>query len=133
MMTGTFGRSAFTLGSISRPVIPGMLISDKININDGPGIAFTCSKAADADRANSMMKRPDRKSRRNCCRNISSTSGSSSTTTMYVLIRSSAHSGSGLMAGQGDHELGEYTKLGIDLDPAAVLLHDDIVRHRETK
>jgi hypothetical protein len=41
MTTGTFGRSAFTLGSISRPVIPGMLMSESIKIRDGSGIAFT--------------------------------------------------------------------------------------------
>src|SRR5262249_44298093 len=30
MITGTFGRAAFTFGSISRPLMPGMLMSDKI-------------------------------------------------------------------------------------------------------
>ena len=36
--------------------------------------------AAGADWANSMVNRPARRSRRNCCRNSTSTSGSSSTT-----------------------------------------------------
>ena len=60
----------------------GMLMSEHIRISDGSGIAFTFSRAAGADSANSITKRPDRRSRRNCCLNISSTSGSSSTTTM---------------------------------------------------
>src|ERR1700752_607932 len=34
MITGTFGRSAFTLGSISRPVMPGMLMSESSRIRD---------------------------------------------------------------------------------------------------
>src|ERR1700752_2390828 len=34
MITGTFGRSAFTLGSISRPVMPGMLMSESTRIRD---------------------------------------------------------------------------------------------------
>ena len=34
MMTGTSGRSSLTLGSISRPLMPGMLISDRIRISD---------------------------------------------------------------------------------------------------
>jgi hypothetical protein len=33
-MTGTSGRSAFAFGKSSRPLIPGMLMSDKIRIND---------------------------------------------------------------------------------------------------
>ena len=32
MMTGTSGRAAFALGRSSRPLIPGMLMSDKIRI-----------------------------------------------------------------------------------------------------
>src|SRR4029079_8734740 len=39
MMTGTFGRSALTFGSISRPLIPGILMSERIKIRDGSGIA----------------------------------------------------------------------------------------------
>src|SRR6266849_10297398 len=35
MITGTFGRSARTFGSISRPLMPGMLMSDRIRIRDG--------------------------------------------------------------------------------------------------
>ena len=32
MMIGTSGRTAFAFGSISRPLIPGMLMSDKIKM-----------------------------------------------------------------------------------------------------
>jgi len=39
MMTGTSGRIAFALGKSSSPVIPGMLMSDRIRIRDnGMGI-----------------------------------------------------------------------------------------------
>jgi hypothetical protein len=39
-MTGTSGRSAFAFSKSSRPLIPGMLMSDKIRINDAPaGVA----------------------------------------------------------------------------------------------
>src|SRR4249919_2424942 len=102
MMTGTLGRSALTFGSISRPLMPGMLISDKIRISDGSGIAFTCSSAAGADKANSMTKRPERRSRRKCWR-------------------------------KRNNKLGKNTRLGVDVNSAAVLLHDDVVRHRETE
>ena len=36
MMTGTSGRAAFAFGSSSRPLIPGMLMSDRIRISDAP-------------------------------------------------------------------------------------------------
>ena len=34
MMTGTSGRAALAFGNSSRPLIPGMLMSDRIRIND---------------------------------------------------------------------------------------------------
>ena len=34
MITGTSGRISLTLGSISSPVMPGMLMSDRIRISD---------------------------------------------------------------------------------------------------
>ena len=82
MITGTFGRAAFTFGSISSPLMPGMLMSDRIRISKGSAIFFARSNASGADAANSMTKRPERMSRRNCWRNNCSTSGSSSTTRM---------------------------------------------------
>ena len=35
MITGTSGRSARTFGSISSPLMPGMLMSDRIRISEG--------------------------------------------------------------------------------------------------
>src|SRR6266436_1545282 len=35
-MTGTSGRAALAFGKSSRPVIPGMLMSERIRINDAP-------------------------------------------------------------------------------------------------
>src|SRR5215471_7463152 len=35
MITGTFGRAAFTFGSISSPLMPGMLMSDRIRTSMG--------------------------------------------------------------------------------------------------
>ena len=34
MTTGTSGRAAFALGNSSRPLIPGMLMSDKIRMSE---------------------------------------------------------------------------------------------------
>ena len=34
MMTGTSGRSAFALGKSSRPLIPGMLMSETIRMSE---------------------------------------------------------------------------------------------------
>src|SRR6478609_1840735 len=36
MITGTSGRIALALGNISRPVIPGILMSDRIRMSDTP-------------------------------------------------------------------------------------------------
>src|ERR1700737_2995559 len=66
MITGTSGRSARTFGSISRPLMPGMLMSDKIRISEGSRTSAARTSAAGADGANSIVKRPDLRSRRNC-------------------------------------------------------------------
>jgi hypothetical protein len=42
MITGTFGRAAFTFGSISSPLMPGMLMSDKTR-EESP-LLLTCSR-----------------------------------------------------------------------------------------
>jgi hypothetical protein len=39
-MTGTSGRSAFAFGKSSSPLIPGMLMSDWIRINDAPAASL---------------------------------------------------------------------------------------------
>src|SRR5262249_49003175 len=43
MITGTFGRAAVTFGSISSPLMPGMLMSDRIRISMGSAIVFARS------------------------------------------------------------------------------------------
>src|ERR1700752_2478305 len=49
----------------------------------------------------------------------------------------SGHSGSAgdgdRLARQRDNELGKYTRLGLDIDPAAVLLDNDGMGHREAE
>ena len=49
MMTGTSGRRAFALGKSSRPLIPGMLMSESIKISDTPAASPMRSRAADAE------------------------------------------------------------------------------------
>src|SRR5437762_3088169 len=67
MITGTSGRSARMFGSMSSPLIPGMLMSERIS---------TSARAR-----------------------------------------------------QRDNEFGEIPRLGIDVDLAAMLFHDDVVAH----
>jgi hypothetical protein len=44
LITGTSGRRAFAFGSISRPDIPGILMSDRIRMIDTPVAAFWMEK-----------------------------------------------------------------------------------------
>src|SRR6478735_9761395 len=132
MMTGTLGRSALTFGSISSPLMPGMLISDKIRISDGSGIAFTCSSAAGADSANSMMKRPERRSHRKCWRNMRHRARHRRREYGYSIC-ASGRLLRDRCARQRDNKFGEITWLSLDINSAAVLLHDDVVRHGQTK
>jgi len=60
--------------------MPGMLMSDRIRISVTSLASPISSSAFGADSANCMVKRPSRRSRRNCWRNSASMSGSSSTT-----------------------------------------------------
>ena len=46
--------------------MPGILMSDRIRISDGSLISAARSNASGAEGANSMVKRPDFRSRRNC-------------------------------------------------------------------
>ena len=86
MITGTSGRAACTSGRSSSPVMPGMLMSENIRIRLAPVGGAMQLQASGAECAKSMAKRPERSSRRNCCRNRSVTSGSSSTTRMRTLM-----------------------------------------------
>src|SRR5262249_14369807 len=54
IITGTSGRLARTSGSISSPLMPGMLMSDRIRISDGSRMSAARSIATGADGANSM-------------------------------------------------------------------------------
>src|SRR5246127_1649210 len=48
MITGTFGRAAVTFDSISSPLMPGILMSDRIRISMGSAIVFVRSNASGA-------------------------------------------------------------------------------------
>src|SRR5260370_408136 len=133
MMIGACGRRAFALGRSSRPLIPGMLMSDRIRMSDSsPALAIRCS-ASGADCANSIAKRPARSSRRNCWRNSASTSGSSSTTRMSRFTNVLLTCGGKPRTRQDNPEFGEYAGYRIDIDSAAMLFHDDVMAHRKTK
>src|SRR6478752_222946 len=45
MITGTSGRAALAFGNNSRPVIPGMLMSERIRINDAPAASLISLRA----------------------------------------------------------------------------------------
>src|SRR6476660_1248082 len=45
-MTGTSGLAALAFGKSSRPVIPGMLMSERIRINDAPAASLIQFKRA---------------------------------------------------------------------------------------
>src|SRR5947209_1092369 len=47
MITGTSGRAAFAFGKSSRPLMPGMLMSERIRISEAPAASWMhCSRAA---------------------------------------------------------------------------------------
>jgi hypothetical protein len=49
MMTGTSGRAALALGSNSSPVIPGMLMSERIKMIETPAASLMRRSAASPD------------------------------------------------------------------------------------
>ena len=55
MMKGTSGRAALAFGNSSRPVIPGMLMSDRIRINDASAASLMSSRALSVDWAKSAI------------------------------------------------------------------------------
>src|SRR5271170_7466326 len=133
MMIGTSGRRALALGRSSRPVIPGMLMSERIKIRrTSLALLMPCS-ASGADRENSMLKRPARRSRRNCWRNSTSTSGSSSTTRMSTFTRVLRFGKLCRRPRQNNSELRELPSLGIDLYRSGMLLDDDVMADRQPK
>jgi hypothetical protein len=58
MMIGTSGRAALALGHNSNPLIPGMLMSERIKMSDILAASLMRWRAAEPDWANSMMNRP---------------------------------------------------------------------------
>src|SRR3974390_3747179 len=80
-----------------------------------------------------MVKRPARRSRRNCWRKSSATSGSSSTTRMRRFMRAPTLRQQGCRAGQNNPEFSELAGLGLDFDPAGMLFDDDIVTDGQTE
>ena len=69
MMTGTSGRNALTLGSISSPVMPGMLMSDRIRISDCSIVAGNARQRVRRRIGKIHHKALRAQSRRNCWRN----------------------------------------------------------------
>src|SRR5580692_1749890 len=135
-MIGTSGRRAFALGRSSRPLIPGMLMSERIKMSDTPAASVMRWSATGADCANSIVNRPLRRSRRNCWRNSVSTSGSSSTTRMsrlMLLLLPSSFVGRRCRTRQNDPKFGELAGPRIDLYRPRMLLDDDVVTDGKTE
>ena len=57
MMTGTSGRASRARGSRSRPLIPGMLMSERMRMSLAASAAQTRSRCVRRASANSMTKR----------------------------------------------------------------------------
>jgi hypothetical protein len=55
MMIGTSGRAALALGNSSSPLIPGMLMSERIRMSERSPASVMRWSAAGADWANSMV------------------------------------------------------------------------------
>src|SRR5829696_609437 len=127
---GSSPSSATNFANSSRPLIPGMLMSEKMRINEAlPTFAMHCS-AALADCANSITNRPALRSWRNRCRNSSSTSSSSSTTRIRTLTRAPPLCGRPRPR-ENDSEFREHPGFRINFDCAGMLLDDDIMAERE--
>src|SRR6516162_9412555 len=133
MMTGTSGRKALALGKSSRPLISGMLMSERTRMSCTPVASVMRRSAAEADWANSMVNRPARRSRRKHWRNNTSTSGSSSTTRMSRLILVLLSVRESWRTRQNNSYFGELAGLGVDLYRPRMLLHDDVVSDGQAK
>ena len=60
MMTGTSGRASRARGSNSRPLMPGMLMSERMRMRLASSTVATTFSASGADCANSIAKRAER-------------------------------------------------------------------------
>ena len=61
MITGTSGRRAFALGKSSRPLMPGMLMSERIKMSDTSAASVMRSSAAEAVKRRAMALFRERK------------------------------------------------------------------------
>src|SRR3954470_18367180 len=132
-MIGTSGRIALALGSISSPVMPGMLMSERIRNSDCSMVSVIRIRADAAEFAKSIVKRDARRSRRNCCRNKASTSAHHRRRGCKYSIHAPGICSSCHGARECDDKLGKDAGLGLNVDPAAVLFHHDVMAHREAE
>ncbi len=134
MMIGTSGRIALAFGNSSSPLMPGMLMSDRIRISDG--------------------RRPRRCVASASLRRLGKIHGKAAVAQIAAELlaeqhfdvgfvidheNEKAHAGppdlatAAAVARQNDPEFGEFAGPGVDVDGAAVLLDDDIVAERKAK
>src|SRR5579862_3666613 len=85
MHTFNCGKFSFTIFNNSIPVIPGMLISERINTTSGGVKLFKYFIASSPERAKTNSTSPSRTSFRNRCLNRNATSCSSSTTIIFIM------------------------------------------------
>src|SRR6516164_5691481 len=133
MITGTSGRLARTSGSISSPLMPGILMSDRIRISEGSPTStarsiaasaegrIPCETVPSADRGGiadgTALPHQVRHRRRGYRRSM----------------RASSISFSRQLARQRNDEFGKNAGLSIDINFAAMLFHHDVVAHRQPK
>ena len=134
MMTGTSGRAALAFGSSSRPLMPGMLMSDRIRIRGAPpGVGDALQRrdgrlrelhheAPGAEVAAELLAKQQLDVRLVVDHQDEQA---------HCLTSSSRERGR--RARQHDPEFGELAGLGVDLDRAGMLLHDDVVAEREAE
>ena len=134
MMIGTSGRAAFAFGSSSSPLIPGMLMSDRIRM------IVTSAASANA------LKRSGRR--------LGKVHGEATIAQVAPKLLAEQHFNVGLVvdhqnkqvhvlcprcryecsrARQNDLKLSIFARLGLDFNRPAMLLHDDIVADGEAK
>src|SRR3984893_15632732 len=119
---------AFAFGRSSSPLIPGILMSDRIRMSDCSRASAMRASAILADCAKSIVNRPAWRSRRNCWRKRSPTSGSSSTNK-----DKKAHERPPDSARKTDPEFGEPAVLRIHLYRPGILLDNDVVAEGKAK
>jgi len=127
MMTGTSGRAALAFGNSSRPVIPGMLMSDRIRINDAAAASLISFKRAVCRLGKIHREATVADVAPECWRNSASTSGSSSTTSNKQAHLSAPCFARGCPARKDDLEFGEFTGRVSTSIRSGVLLDNNVV------